>query len=644
MSCQSNTTPITVKGPFDDTVRMAIHQCKDLRNTGCLIAYMQGDNMEIAAEAALAMASVGDTLALDAIKALYVRAKNIEDTALAHRVQRHAALALFHCGGRLWPSVADNFMEHAIGADTKRLVLRAIGRCSPVPYASAWPQRLAYSVPREQLGSVQLAYELCARGYADPVLVAFGLEQLMDKNPVGLRRQAAAYLARLQRIKDFAWPLPPKPLLAAFKAEHDAVAKMFLALSLSMLPIDETENTLLESLSTPLDYRVHCQIINALGPDFGFKLQRAVSQKIGTDNPHVELAVANCIVRNHTDYPKATLDTLIGRALGWRARSSVLQAMALGSTDCSVQIANALDKAAHGFERSAIYTWMGQMNSRYLGLLLTRYEVEKDMNAQSDALLAMSGAVTNQDEGHTAHLKEEVLALLGKGLLSANAYRAYVSANGLLQEAFEKEVLQAMGLDFDSLANTWSLPQYYETRWELEKLALKAQGLDFEKHMVPNPYNNPIDWNWVKQLPAHPIIRMETTKGVVDMEFDLPSAPGSVGYITRLIHQGFYNGLSFHRVVGCFVAQGGDPTGSGSGGPEGSLRSEHSHNTYREGAVGLASSGKDTEGCQFFITHNHTPHLNGRYTILGYVVGGLDVVHQLDVGDRILRMEWLMDK
>jgi cyclophilin family peptidyl-prolyl cis-trans isomerase len=105
-----------------------------------------------------------------------------------------------------------------------------------------------------------------------------------------------------------------------------------------------------------------------------------------------------------------------------------------------------------------------------------------------------------------------------------------------------------------------------------------------------------------------------------------------------LIRNGFFDGLSFHRVVPNFVIQGGDPRGDGWGGPGYSIRSEFGSEHYDEGTVGVASSGKDTEGCQWFVTHSKTPHLDGRYTIFGNIVSGMEVVNKIQVGDKILKM------
>jgi cyclophilin family peptidyl-prolyl cis-trans isomerase len=104
--------------------------------------------------------------------------------------------------------------------------------------------------------------------------------------------------------------------------------------------------------------------------------------------------------------------------------------------------------------------------------------------------------------------------------------------------------------------------------------------------------------------------------------------------------KGYYNGKSFHRVVPNFVAQGGCPRGDGYGGLDFTLRTEvPALMRYdREGMVGLASAGLDTESVQFFITHSPAPHLDGNYTIFATVIDGMSVVHDLQVGDLITKI------
>jgi cyclophilin family peptidyl-prolyl cis-trans isomerase len=129
---------------------------------------------------------------------------------------------------------------------------------------------------------------------------------------------------------------------------------------------------------------------------------------------------------------------------------------------------------------------------------------------------------------------------------------------------------------------------------------------------------------------------VETTKGSVIMELDADTAPWHVAVIMSLVDKGVYDGVIFHRVVPDFVVQGGDPTGSGWGGPGFVVPGEPSMAPYTAGAVGIADAGMDTGGSQWFIMHSRASHLDARYTHIGVVTRGQDVVDSLVVGDRIL--------
>ena len=113
-------------------------------------------------------------------------------------------------------------------------------------------------------------------------------------------------------------------------------------------------------------------------------------------------------------------------------------------------------------------------------------------------------------------------------------------------------------------------------------------------------------------------------------------APATVSSFIDLINKGFYNQKYFHRVVPNFVIQTGCPRGDGYGSLDFTIRSEVADSYYdAEGYVGMASAGPHTEGTQFFITHSPTPHLDGKYTIFGRVISGMEVVHRIAMGDQI---------
>jgi cyclophilin family peptidyl-prolyl cis-trans isomerase/HEAT repeat protein len=149
-------------------------------------------------------------------------------------------------------------------------------------------------------------------------------------------------------------------------------------------------------------------------------------------------------------------------------------------------------------------------------------------------------------------------------------------------------------------------------------------------------------WQRVAQLSssaANPVAILRTKKGDIRIELLARDAPMAVDNFITLSRSGFYNGLTFMRVVPNFVIQGGDPRGDMNGGPGYQIRDEINLNRYGAGAVGMALSGKDTGGSQFFITHSPQPHLDGGYTVFGQVIDGMDVVNRIARGDVIERVE-----
>ncbi|MCZ2390787.1 MAG: peptidylprolyl isomerase [Acidobacteria bacterium] len=133
---------------------------------------------------------------------------------------------------------------------------------------------------------------------------------------------------------------------------------------------------------------------------------------------------------------------------------------------------------------------------------------------------------------------------------------------------------------------------------------------------------------------------LTTEKGVFEIELFGEDAPLTVDNFIKLANSGYFNGLAVHRVVANFVMQDGDPRGDGNGGPGWSIRCEINMQPYDRGAVGMALSGKDTGGSQWFVTHSPQPHLDGGYTVFGRVKGtGMDVVDSIVRGDKILTVK-----
>lgn len=150
-------------------------------------------------------------------------------------------------------------------------------------------------------------------------------------------------------------------------------------------------------------------------------------------------------------------------------------------------------------------------------------------------------------------------------------------------------------------------------------------------------------WNTPPEMTIDPEKKygatIETNKGNIDIDLYVEYAPKTVNNFVFLANDGFYDGIVFHRVISNFMIQGGDPTGSGSGGPGYRFEDEVRNNPLKHetGSLSMANAGPNTNGSQFFITHAPQPHLNGKHTVFGQVANkkSQNVVDAIRQGDTI---------
>ena len=134
--------------------------------------------------------------------------------------------------------------------------------------------------------------------------------------------------------------------------------------------------------------------------------------------------------------------------------------------------------------------------------------------------------------------------------------------------------------------------------------------------------------------------KIETNRGDIELELYAEYAPKTVNNFVFLAKQGFYDGVIFHRVINDFMIQGGDPTGTGRGGPGYKFEDEFEGNPLRHETkvISMANAGPNTNGSQFFITHSPQPHLDGMHTVFGKVVEGQDIVDAIQQGDSMMKV------
>lgn len=131
---------------------------------------------------------------------------------------------------------------------------------------------------------------------------------------------------------------------------------------------------------------------------------------------------------------------------------------------------------------------------------------------------------------------------------------------------------------------------------------------------------------------------IETQKGDLVLELFAGDVPVTVNNFVFLARDGFYDGTTFHRVIPGFMAQGGDPTGTGAGNPGYRFTDEFTKHAHVAGALSMANSGPNSNGCQFFITYEAQPHLDGKHSVFGQLIEGMDVLKKLENGDAIVRI------
>ena len=131
---------------------------------------------------------------------------------------------------------------------------------------------------------------------------------------------------------------------------------------------------------------------------------------------------------------------------------------------------------------------------------------------------------------------------------------------------------------------------------------------------------------------------IKTGKGDLKLELLAADVPVTVNNFVFLAREGFYDNTTFHRVIPGFMAQGGDPTGNGSGGPGYRFADEFTKHTHVTGALSMANAGPDTNSSQFFITYAPQPHLDGKHSVFGQLATGMDVLKAIENNDTIVRI------
>jgi cyclophilin family peptidyl-prolyl cis-trans isomerase/HEAT repeat protein len=337
-------------------------------------------------------------------------------------------------------------------------------------------------------------------------------------------------------------------------------------------------------------------------------------------------------------------------------RAAATRALARVDADSFIAALAGLDADPHWTVRVAQAQALGTLPPERAALRLRAMLLDADRRVVPAVIAAVAGAKLPDAEGLIVErLKAEDFAVRAAAATALADLKA-TSSIGALTDAYRAApaettyVARAAALSaisrLDRQAARPLLDEALKDRdWAVR---LRAEALLREQGVSPIPpalrpatAGRPLDdqeWPQIVLPKYTPRATIETTRGPIEIDLAITDAPLTVHNFITLARRGFFNGLTFHRVVSDFVIQGGDPRGDGEGGPGYSIRDEINQRPYLRGTVGMALDWEDTGGSQFFITHSPQPHLDARYTVFGQVISGMDVVDRIRPSDVITRV------
>jgi len=580
------------------------------------LIYLSSDNVEYRKRAALALASVQDTTAITGLWDL----QDVE--------------AVFALGQMYAPGSNDPLKEK-------------IGRGNIVNVRREAFEALGKVIRKDDLGALRDStnaegvawgiYRAGLRGAIDSILIKKAASILSDKNSSRDDRLAAAHF--FSRAKFDERPTITSAIVSAV-SDNDVEIRMAAVNALSKLKNIEAVTKAVGDT----DYRVRVNAARALRTKDWNVAKPLFEKLLNDENANVSIATAEAIL----SMAPADWQTVAGwakAAKNWRTQA-ILYESALkvnGANDNSKTISAEIwmpaQTSKNQYQRAALITALSQASPNRF-FIYYQYQVDSAKVVKSTAAAALARTVHDMRD---PAVELPVYVDIYKQIIADGDQGAIISVCGAIRDTtlgFKKIITDYSFLE--QAKSKLSLPRDYETYAPLEETLNYLKGLP-PPAALKNEYNHPIDWALAVTIPKDQRVRVKTSKGDIVMQLFIEEAPGSVVNFVKLVNSGYFNDKYFHRVVPNFVIQTGCNRGDGFGSEDYSIRSEFSQRKYKTGSVGMASAGKDTEGTQWFITHSPTPHLDGKYTIFAEVVSGMDVVHKIEVGDKIIEAVLVKD-
>ena len=640
----SNEIITDINNANSDLVYQGIYNHQDKQNIDSVLLYFNHSNPGYRLAAVNAMASIQSELSIDSLVEI------LGDPII--EVRTAAAYALGQIGNL---ETVDPLMNAFVNKDTSDVdnvfnstILEAIGKTGNKSLLDALASVESYRITDTLLllGQSRAIYRYANRG----INTQKGTNRMVElaskqAYPNEVRVIAANYLAR---AKDIDISKSQFRIAEALIGASDPNVRMAIALALRKVTEPDILKILQSQFIVEKDYRVKVNILKAFGSYKYIDNIDLILDHLDDENIHVANAAAQYLVDHGKRDDVEIYKTFAKKNLDHTVRAKIYASVLKHLPSYYIE--------SRALIRSSLLRYLKELKGK--PYVAKHYVAALGQDPYSYAYLKEaaidSGVVTIRTAGMEALSK----IVSGKSFVNTFRFRSdrvKIEILDIIKEQFAKGDVGTMAIGAGILSNEkigyrnliqndsfliaaaakLSLPREIETYNEIKKALAYINNVKYKAEK--NSYNHPINWKTLATVSDSTIAVVRTNKGNFTIKLFGNTTPGSVANFIDLANDDFFDNKVYHRVVSNFVIQGGCPRGDGYGSLDYSIRSELPQLYYdHEGYVGMASAGLNTEGTQWFVTHSPTPHLDGKYTIFGKVTEGMDVVHQIVEGDKII--------
>jgi cyclophilin family peptidyl-prolyl cis-trans isomerase/HEAT repeat protein len=525
-------------------------------------------------------------------------------------------------------------------------ILEAIGKLGTLEHAEKIASVTTYR-PTDSLltlGQIRSLYRFCLRGIIPIISSETAVKYTENRAYKAPIRQMAAHL--LSRSKDVDLTPYAERIIAVINNENNEGIKMALVSALGKSKTESVRNKLIDIALGNGDYRTKVNAIKSLGT---FKEDEAVLDTlkplITNSNLHLAESYADLLNNTSSQGMFVRLSQIIPSVNNGFIKAKLLQtqmkntSLSMGNSKIIIQ-ENALSlikQSTNEYEKAELIKVLGHDPYQYLNLinLQVNTPVEKVAKMNSLQYILDSKDFIAAYKNNYIKVKREIINYFANQMKEGDPSVVTQVASLLQKENNQAKIILIDSLLIDATLTKLKTPDDLEAIQEVKKLDAFLKDIKYEEPKVVA--YKPIDFTLFEGKGDSIEVTMKTDKGNVIIVLFPKIAPQTVSSFIDLCQKGYFNNKSFHRVVPNFVVQGGCPKGDGSGSLNFTLRTEVPQTYYDgPGCIGMASSGFHTESCQFFFTHSATPHLDGKYTLFGKVIKGMDIVNDIRIGDRII--------